>query len=399
MIESVHPRRTILVMVEPPLPFGNASARWYYVLLKGLVARDQNVTAFATTRDPEDVKAAKDLFPPSQYDLRLFPHPERRGGLLNKLESTHRPYSYMFSRELRQDLDAELALGFDVLHLESLWSGWLGWKHAPKALLALHYLFRIDLAAVPPKTFAERLRRIATERAEKRILTHYPNLTTLTPRLTQCVQKLAPGSRVTTVPLGLDASLYHFDAEPSGDGATLGLIGSFEWEPTHSAAVRLLERLWPEIKRRVPAAKLSIVGRNARASLSDYLNVPDVTVLENVPDITPHFKALDVLLYAPGEGSGVKVKILEAFAFGVPVVTNRHGIEGLPVEDRVHAAVAESDLDLISRASELLLDGDRRKRQRIAARTLLEECTDPEKILDTLEGLHAEIAQRNEIGT
>jgi glycosyltransferase involved in cell wall biosynthesis len=399
VIESEDPRRTIIVLVEPPLPFGKAAARWYYVLVKGLVERENRVTTFATTRDPEDAAAVMDLFAPSQYDLRLYPHPERRGWLVNKLESTRRPYSYMFAPELKKDLNRELEAGFDVLHLEQLWSGWLGWNYAPKALLALHYLFRIDLAAAPPKTLSERLRRIATERAERRILTHYPYIATLTPRLTQSVQNLAPDSSVATVPLGLDASLYQFDAEPKVNGATLGLIGSFDWEPTFSAAVRLLERLWPEIKRRVPAAKLSIVGRHARKSLRAYLNEPDVTILENVPDIVPHFKALDILLYAPGEGSGVKVKILEAFAFGVPVVTNQHGIEGLPVEDGVHAAVAEGDLDLVTRASELLLDADRRKRYRIAARRLLEECTDPESILDKLEAVHSAIALRKEIGT
>ena len=41
-----------------------------------------------------------------------------------------RPYSYMFGPELRRDLAAELARGFDVLHLEQLWSGWLGLGHA-----------------------------------------------------------------------------------------------------------------------------------------------------------------------------------------------------------------------------------------------------------------------------
>src|SRR4051812_11282598 len=71
--------RIILVLNEPPLPFGGAAARWYYVLLKGLVERGHRVTAFATYAHPVEADDARQLFPSGTYDLRLYPHPIRRG--------------------------------------------------------------------------------------------------------------------------------------------------------------------------------------------------------------------------------------------------------------------------------------------------------------------------------
>src|SRR6266581_4255011 len=111
------PLRIVLVMIEPPLPFGNAAARWYYVLLKGLVERGHHVTAFAACSKLEEIQKARSLFPSPRYDLRCYVFP-KRGGLRAKLETLQRPYAYMFSKELRQDLAAELEAGFDILHLE-----------------------------------------------------------------------------------------------------------------------------------------------------------------------------------------------------------------------------------------------------------------------------------------
>ena len=59
----MRPLRVVLVMVEPPLPFGTAAARWYYVLLRGLVQRGHRVTAFAVCSNPADVERAASIFP------------------------------------------------------------------------------------------------------------------------------------------------------------------------------------------------------------------------------------------------------------------------------------------------------------------------------------------------
>src|SRR4051812_27862785 len=151
----MRPMRILVVMIEAPLPFGNAAARWFYVLLKGLVERGHRVTAFAACTKAEEIEKAKALFPAPEYDLRLYPFPVR-GGVGAKLETLRRPYSYMFAPELKRDLEAELARGFDVLQLEQLWCGWLGLDHAEKAVVNLHHLVWIDLSESPPASVRER---------------------------------------------------------------------------------------------------------------------------------------------------------------------------------------------------------------------------------------------------
>jgi hypothetical protein len=125
----MRPLRVVLLLLEPPVPFGNAGARWFYVLLKDLVDRGHRVTAFATCSKAEEIDRARELFPAPQYDLRCYPHPRRRGWRA-KWQTLRRPFSYMFGPELLRDLHAELGRGFDVLHLEQLWGGWavLPWR-------------------------------------------------------------------------------------------------------------------------------------------------------------------------------------------------------------------------------------------------------------------------------
>src|SRR4051812_11044446 len=154
----MRPLRIVLVMIEPPLPFGNAAARWFYVLVKGLVARGHRVTAFAACSKPEELARARTLFPAPEYDLRLYPFPERTGWR-SKRDTALRPFSYMFGADLRHDLEGVLADGFDVLHLEQLWSGWLGLEHVDRALVSVHYLACIDLGERRPRSAREALER------------------------------------------------------------------------------------------------------------------------------------------------------------------------------------------------------------------------------------------------
>jgi glycosyltransferase involved in cell wall biosynthesis len=384
------PLRIVLVMLEPPLPYGNAAARWYYVLLKGLTERGHKVTAFATCSKFSEAEHAQQLFPAAQYDLRCHLHPHR-DGLTARLETLRRPYSYMFDAELRQDLRNELVRGCDVLHLEQLWSGWVGLAYAHRAVMNVHYLTEIDLANAPGSP-REKLTRALARRAAKYLLAQYPFICTLTPRLSKRVKEISPRSRVHTVPLSLDLSLYPMvKAERIPARPVVTMIGSMDWYPSRSAAERLITRLWPEIKSHTPEAHLQIVGWHARKVLQPYLRLPGVTVIEDVPEARPYFEASTVFLYAPERGSGMKVKILEAFAYGVPVVTNSEGVEGLPVQDGVHAGICDDDRGLVERTIALLGDRDLQERRRRTARALLETHCNPNVVLSRLECCYADL--------
>lgn len=388
----MRPLRVVLVMIEPPLPFGNAAARSYYVLLKGLVARGHKVTAFAACSDPRQIDQARDLFPAPAYDLRPYLFPAAAKSPADRLRTLRAPFSYMFSAELRADLAATLAGGYDVLHLEQLWSAWLGLGHSDRALVSVHYLIGIDWQGVRPRLSRDWKTKVLGGYAERRLVRGARFLRTCTPRLEAAVRRLNPGADVTTVPFPIDPALYPYVPDgrrPAAPNVTL--IGSMDWLPTRSAAFRLLNRLWPEVKARVPSATLRVVGWHARGALRDHLDRPDVEILENVADARPYFESGGVMLYAPGRGSGIKVKVQEAMAYGLPVVCNREGVEGLGVTEGVEAAVSDHNDGLVERTVALLNDPGRQNRQRRAARSLVESHCGPGPTLDALERVYGRI--------
>ena len=390
------PRRIVIAMVEPPLPFGSAPARWYYVLLKGLVERGHRVTAFASCEKAQEIEQAAKLFPEDKYDLRCFAHP-LRSGLAAKVETARRPYSYMFSSEMRASLKSELDQGFDVLHLEQLWCGWLGLGYADRSLVNVHHLVSIDLEDGRSSPWFPWFQNQLAFRTERKLLRAFCYVRSCSPRLEQSIREMNREASVTTVPVGIDASAYEFIPDDKRSQVpVIGLIGSMGWYPGYSAAVRLLTRLYPEIKRQVPEVTARIAGWSARSALRDFIDLPGVEIIENLADVRPFFESISVLLYAPVCGSGMKIKVLEAMAFGVPVVTTTEGMEGLPGEDGEQAGIADDDRGLIERTVAMLSDAGRQNRSRRAARELVESHCSPVRTVSAIESIYERMASERD---
>ena len=340
-----------------------------------------------------------DSFPAPQYDVKCYlaPHPGELGTvgrLASKLKTLRQPYSYVFSPTFRQRLEVELATGFDVLHLEILFSGWLGLRHRERSVVNTAFLYQLDLADQPAGTLAEQFRRHMSFRAERYLLRRFPHQIAVSPRLVDVIRTSAPGSDVRAIPFGLDFSLYPMletETDATDRPPTLGLIASFNWTPGLTAGRRLLGRLWPAIRRRLPEARLHLAGVDAQGVFRDWVGQPGVTIEGKVTDVPTFFRGIDIQLYAPNASSGMKFKVLESFAFGVPVVTTPAGVEGIPAVDGVHAGVCLDDDGLVERTVALLTDPGLRQRQRLAARSLVEAHCDPGPILDQVEQVYADI--------
>jgi glycosyltransferase involved in cell wall biosynthesis len=377
------------------LPFGHAVGRWYSVLLQGLVERGHRVTAYATCTNPAEIEAAHGMFAAPEYDFRPYPYPKETS-LLKKWQTLRRPFSYMIHPELRTNLRQVSGQGCDVLHLEGIWSGWLGEGFdSAKTVLNFHSLYDLDQPDAENVGWRSLLLRTLRRRAEHSLLQSYGTLLTLTPQLKTAAARIAPRTPIHVVPLGLDASRYPFVAkERRPDKPAISVIGSMNWFPSYSAAVRFLTRLWPAIRREIPDAKANIVGWNARKALQKFLPQPGVEVIENVPDMRPFFEGSRLLLYAPERGSGMKVKVLEAFAYGVPVVTTSDGVEGIPARDGVHAALSDDDAGLVAQTIRLLTDSAFQESIRQNARVLVEQHCNPRAVLDGIEQCYLDILER-----
>ena len=255
----------------------------------------------------------------------------------------------------------------------------------------MHYLFDIDWRDEKPQSLKDRLLRNRILRAERGVLRRLANVSALSPPLAERIGEIHPTARRFTIPLGLDSSLYPFEQSSPKRPPTIGLIGSFNWGPSLRGQAPVAGFVADNPQARARRRGSCSSGDSAKESLGESAG-EDVAIVSDVPDAIPHFRKLDLLLYAPPVGSGMKVKILEAFSLGTAVVTNSQGVEGLPALDGIHAGIADDDAGLIERAVALLNDPALREQRRVAARELVEAHGSPQTTLDAVERMYSQIA-------
>jgi glycosyltransferase involved in cell wall biosynthesis len=124
---------------------------------------------------------------------------------------------------------------------------------------------------------------------------------------------------------------------------------------------RLVTSVWPLVRELQPDAQLMLAGVGMeRAAFPKLAESPGVQWLGSVPSATDFLRELGLLLYPLTAGSGVKVKVLEALALGVPVVTTADGAEG--IFGRGGMVVEDDDRLLADAAVGLLRDPEARQR-------------------------------------
>ena len=149
--------------------------------------------------------------------------------------------------------------------------------------------------------------------------------------------------RAVIVPNGVDCEAY--DALPVGrrEGPpTLLYVGSLSWSPNVHAAHFLASAVLPAVREQIPDARLVIVGRDPGPDILALARPgTGVEVAANVRDVMPFYRDADVLAVPLQSGGGTRLKILEAFAAGVPVVSTPVGCEGIDAINGRHLAIAD----------------------------------------------------------
>jgi glycosyltransferase involved in cell wall biosynthesis len=143
------------------------------------------------------------------------------------------------------------------------------------------------------------------------------------------------------VPSGVDATRY--GDRPAREPHLMVFPARFDYPPNLVAARRLSYAVLPAVRRRFAGARLVLVGGGALPELG---TAEAVEAIGPVPEIAPFLARASIMPIALEEGGGTRLKVLEAFAAELPVVSTRKGVEGLDVEDGVHVLLADSDAEL-----------------------------------------------------
>jgi glycosyltransferase involved in cell wall biosynthesis len=161
--------------------------------------------------------------------------------------------------------------------------------------------------------------------------------------------------RVEIVPTGVDPVE---PAVPAPGPPRLVFTGTLGYPPNADAVRYLCRDVFPRVRRRHPAVRLQIVGGGASPELTAACRATDgVDLLGFVPDVFEVLRAATVFVCPMRQGTGIKVKLLEAMACGLPIVATPLALEGIPeAEDGRHLKVAASADALAEGVADVLDD-------------------------------------------
>jgi glycosyltransferase involved in cell wall biosynthesis len=157
------------------------------------------------------------------------------------------------------------------------------------------------------------------------------------------------------------------DVVPGGSGSvndhSLVFVGGFAHEPNTDAVLFFCREIFPLIRAKVPDATFTVIGSDPPEAIRA-LQSDSVRVTGHVPSTTPYLLESRISVAPLRFGAGMKGKIGEAMAHGLPVVTTSVGASGMHLSDRENAMIADTAGDFANSVVELLRDRDLQERIR-----------------------------------
>jgi len=162
-------------------------------------------------------------------------------------------------------------------------------------------------------------------------------------------------------------------------------VAGFDHRPNVDGVLWFVNDIWNMVKDRVPKARLKIVGSNPPPAVLDLKYRPDVDVTGYVPDTAPYLDQAAVSIAPLRYGAGMKGKVAEALAAGVPVITTSVGAEGFRAVPGEHLLVANSAGDFAAAVVQALENPDRAARLGEAGQMLVAGICGPDAVAARME--------------
>jgi glycosyltransferase involved in cell wall biosynthesis len=323
--------RVLIVLPSPLLAEGTAAAKCAIGTAAGLSARGVEYRILSA-----DGRDHREPGPPEGLPVELLPV-DIPAGWRARWEHVVRPYTLLCRPPFSERMRA-LSQGVDIVHLVGVAAG------RASSLVSCPTVTQLDCSTLSDDRAWNPFRKdgrgsIELLRAERRICEDSRWLLASSEEVAHSLSRRARSAQVLVAPLALDPSYYSERA--TLEHPVVGLLGTAYWPPTAHAVERLITRVWPRVLDARPGTRLLLAGRDMERSKFPHLpDLPGVEWRGPIDSATEFLRELGVLLYPLTKGSGVKVKVLEAMALGIPVVTTPDGAEGLGARGGV---VVETD--------------------------------------------------------
>lgn len=157
------------------------------------------------------------------------------------------------------------------------------------------------------------------------------------------------------------------------DCKTLLAVSNWAWRPNIDGLKWFLKKVWPRITSQYPEVQFLIAGHGIPERTQKKLNAAGITYLGFVDDIEYYRQKATIMMVPLLSGSGLKLKILEGLASGIPIITTSIGAEGIEMQNERDFMLAETPAEFVSQTGRFLNDPELREKLSKNARSLIEQ--------------------------
>jgi polysaccharide biosynthesis protein PslH len=398
--------RSLLFMVHtPPLPAVTGSRLRSLALIRQLVARGWDVSLFSLQTGVPAQHADLDELRALCTDVRIAHHGAPKAvrmarmgvDLLRGRAFAHSMFRYPAAvREAHAwiaagDFDVILAVGLYML-------SYVPARDRGRMLLDPQNVETERVASMAaalwprPRGVVARLQRRPVRRYEERAAASAGGVLAVSEHDGAWFERCAPG-RVSVVANGVDCAAIR-PRDGDGRGGPVLFVGSMDYAPNVDGARVLLEEIAPRLSH--PGVRIALVGALPPARLRAAAAAAPVAVevTGRVAQIAPWFEASRLLAVSLRIGGGTRLKILEAMAHGLPVVTTSIGCAGLDVQHGRDVLIADDPGQFASWVDRLLADDALARDLAQRARQTVERCYDWRAIGAVLDRAASEVPAR-----
>lgn len=257
------------------------------------------------------------------------------------------------------------------------------------------------------ETTQNRLKKVAArrtakliERTEDEILRSCSKHTVVSEREKKQLLARCPEADVRVIPNGIEANHYAMNEDGGALKterehklkSTILFVGSMDYHANIDAVMWFAKAVWPEIARNHRDLIFTIVGRDPAPDVRR-LASDRIQVTGTVTDVRPFYTSALAVVVPLRTGGGTRLKILEAMAVGVPIVSTTLGAEGIDAEHDSQLLLANTDTEFVAALERVIRCPETRSRLSKAGRQLAASRYDWSGISDKLYGIHHDLVK------
>lgn len=396
-----------VLILSPYLPFpphfGGASR--IYNLIKQL-SNEHSITLLTLVDEEGREEHVKEMFNFCESVIPVQSHNtlqsigmrrKRIRQLMTTFSLTCYQYKSFFYPEMQQQIYRTLSQKpFDIVQVEFAQMGYYDMPTDAGLILDEHNIEH-DILKRTFKSETDPVRKlfnlfeyIKFRRDEIKLCRKFDACVTTSDRDARVLGRLLPQMPITVVPNGVDTSYFKPTKREKEEDFTLVFTGTIRYYPNTEGLTFFLQKVFPLIREKAPAARLFIVGSDPPEEIKKFSS-DNVIVTGFVPDVRPYLERATAVIVPLRIGGGTRLKVLEALSMEKPMVATAVGCEGIEITNNENILVADEPEAFARAVLDLFERSALRRRLATAGRTLVEQRYDWARSAERLSSVYLDI--------